>query len=67
MQQHHELMKIDEYLADAEICRAIHYLDPEVSAERTEEDTDTLAGICIALLTGLTGAITYICLYMRSV
>ena len=67
MQHPRELMKIDEHLTDAEISRAIHYLDPEVSAERTEEDTGTIVGICIALLTGLTAAITYICLYMRSV
>ena len=67
MQQRHEPMKINEHLTDAEISRAIHRLDPEASAERTEEDTGTLVGICIALLVGLTGAIAYICLYMRSV
>ena len=67
MQQPRELMRIDEHLADAEISRAIHYLDPDGCAGKTREDASTLVEISIALHTGLTGAITYICLYMRSV
>lgn len=67
MQEHRGLMEIDEHLTDAKVSRAIHYLDPEGCVERSGEDTATLAGISIALLTGLTGAITYICLCMRSI
>lgn len=67
MQQPRELMKIDEHLADAEIRRAIHYLVPDGCAGRTRDDASTPVEISIALLTGLTGAITYLCLYMRSV
>jgi hypothetical protein len=61
-----ELMPIPERMTDTEILWAIRYLDPDPCAERTSEDSGTLLGICITLLTGLTGAITYICLYIRN-
>jgi hypothetical protein len=58
MQDNRELMELNEYLTDAEITWAIRYLHPDLCAERTGEDAGTLVGICITLLTGLTGAIT---------
>lgn len=66
MQENRELMKLNEHLTDAEITWAIRYLDPDLCAERTGEDAGTLVGICITLLIGLASAITWICLYMRS-
>jgi hypothetical protein len=66
MQKNHELMEFNERLTDAEITWAIRYLDPDLCAERTRENPGTLVGICISLLTGLTSAITYICVYMRN-
>jgi hypothetical protein len=65
MQNNHEMMELNEYLKDAEIVRAIRYLDPDLCAERAEEDTGTVVGIGITLLTGLTRALTYIGLYVR--
>lgn len=59
-------MELNEHLTNAEIKRAIRYLDPDTYAERTDEDAATLVEICVTLLTGLMGAITYICLYMRN-
>jgi hypothetical protein len=41
MQDNHEMMELNEYLTDAEIVRAIRYLDPDFSTERTEEDAGT--------------------------
>ena len=66
MQEHQELMKLNEHLTDAEITWAIRYLDPDLCAERGGKDAGTLIGICITLFTALTGSITYICLYLRS-
>lgn len=66
MQDNHELMEFTERLTDAEITWAIRYLDPESCAGRVREPHGTLVGICIRLLTGLTSAITYICVYMRN-
>ena len=66
MQENRELRELNELLTDAEITRAIRYLDPDVCAERTGEDDGTLVGIWITLLTGFTEAITCICLYMRN-
>lgn len=65
MQESGEMMEINEHLTDVEIMRAVRYLDPDVCAERTRKNAGTFVGICIALLTGLMSAITYICLYMR--
>ncbi len=63
MQDNRELRELNEHLTDAEITWAIRYLHPHLGAERTGEDAGTLVGICITLLTGLTGAI---CLYIRN-
>jgi hypothetical protein len=32
------MMELTEYLADAEIMRAIRYLDPDLCAEKAEQD-----------------------------
>ena len=66
MQEKNELIPIPERMTDAEIMSAIRYLDPDPCAEGTSEDSVMLVGICITLLTGLTGAITYVCFYMRN-
>ena len=65
MQNNHEMMELNEHLTDAEIMRAIRYLDPDLCAEKAGEDTGTAVGIGITLLTALTGALTYIGLYVR--
>ena len=65
MQENRELTEFHAHLTDAETMWAIRYLDPDLCAERSGKDVGTLVGICITLLTGLTSAITYICLYMR--
>ena len=65
MQEDHEMMELNEHLTDAEIVRAIRYLDPDLCAEEAGEDTGTALGIGIALLTTLTRALTYISLYAR--
>jgi hypothetical protein len=66
MQENRELIDLNEHLTDAEICRTIRYLDPDLCAEETEEDAGMVLGICITLLTALTGALTYISLYIRA-
>jgi hypothetical protein len=65
MQENHEMMELNEHLTDAEIVRAIRYLDPDLCAEQTEQDAGTVVGIGISLLTALTGALTHISLYVR--
>ena len=65
MQDNHEMMELNERQTDAEIMWAIRYLDPDLCAEKAGEDTGTAVGIGIALLTVLTGALTYIGLYVR--
>jgi hypothetical protein len=65
MQDNHEMMELNEHLTDAEIMAAIRYLEPDLCAEKTGEDTGTIIGIGITLLTALTGALTYIGLYVR--
>lgn len=65
MQDNHEMMELNEHLTDAEIMSAIRYLEPDLCAEKAGEDTDTIIGIGITLLTALTGALTYIGLYVR--
>jgi hypothetical protein len=65
MQDNREMMKLNEHLTDAEIVRAIRYLDPDLCAKKTEEDTGTAVGIGVALLTALTVALTYVGLYVR--
>ena len=64
MHDNHEPVALSEHLTDAEIMWAIRYLDPDISAEKRGEDAGTVLGICITLLTMLTCALTYICLYM---
>ena len=65
MQDNREMMKLNEHLTDAEIVRAIRYLDPDICTEKAEEDTGTVVGIGVTLLTALTGALTYVGLYVR--
>ena len=65
MQDNHEMMELNEHLTDAEIMRAIRYLDPDLCAEKAGEDTGTAVGIGITLLTALAGALTYIGVYVR--
>jgi hypothetical protein len=65
MQENDEMMELNEHLTDAEITAAICYLDPDLCAEEAGEDTGTVAGIGISLLTALTGALTYISRYVR--
>ncbi len=50
----------------AEIMRTIRYLDPDLCGERAGEDAGTAIGICITLLVALSGALTYIGLYIRT-
>ena len=64
MQEHRELMELNEHLTDAEVTWVIRYLDPDICIERTGVDAGTLVGICVAILAGLTGAIAYICFYL---
>jgi hypothetical protein len=65
MQDNREMIELNEHLTDAEIVRAIRYLDPDLYAEKAEEDTGTAVGIGVALLAALTGALTYVALYVR--
>ena len=66
MQDNHEMMELNERLTDAEIVRAIRYLDLDLCAEKAEQDTGTVVGIGVTLLTALTGALTYVGLYVRN-
>lgn len=59
------MMELNEYLTDGEIMRAIRYLDPDLCADKAGEDTGTAVGIGITLLAALSGALTYIGLYVR--
>ena len=65
MQDDHEMMELNEHLTDAEIVRAIRYLDPDLCAEKAEEDPSTVVGIGVSLLMALAGALTYIGLYVQ--
>ena len=65
MEENRELMELNQHLTDAEITEAIRYLDPDLCGEKAGEDTGTLVGIGITLLTALTGALIYIGLYVR--
>jgi class 3 adenylate cyclase len=65
MQENREMMELNEHLTDADIMWAIRYLDSDLCAKKAAEDTGTAVGIGIALLTALTGALTYIGLYVR--
>jgi hypothetical protein len=65
MRANHKIA-ILEQKSDAEIALAIHYLDPEFNAEGTEEDDGTVLGIVMSSVTWLTGTLTYISLYMRT-
>jgi hypothetical protein len=63
MQENCEPMALNEHLTDAEITWAIHYLDPDLCAERIGKDAGTFVGICLILLIGFAA---YICLYVRT-
>jgi hypothetical protein len=65
MRANHKIA-ILEQKSDAEIALAIHYLDREFNAEGTEEDEGTVLGIVTSSVTWLTGTLTYISLYMRT-
>jgi len=65
MQEDQEMTELNERLTDAEIIRAIRYLDPDLCPEMTEEDAGTVVGIGITLLTALTSTLTSISLYLR--
>ena len=65
MQENHEMMELNEHLTDAEIVPAIRYLDPDICPEKAVEDTGPAVGIGITLLAAITGALTYIGLYVR--
>jgi hypothetical protein len=52
--------------SDAEIALAIHYLDPEFNPTENGEDDGTVLGIVIGSVAWLTGTLTYICLYVRT-
>src|ERR1700733_4214108 len=55
----------NEHLTDAEIMRAIRYLDRDVCAERTGEDAGTILGFFITFVAALIAALAYIWLYTR--
>jgi hypothetical protein len=65
MQNTDELMSFQD-MTDAEVLRVIRYLDPDFSAERTEEDAGAVLGISFTLTTVLTGVLVYIGLYVRT-
>lgn len=65
MEENHEPIELNEHLTDAEIMSAIRYLDPDLCAEGTGDDSGTVLGICITFLTALTGALTCICFSIR--
>jgi hypothetical protein len=62
MPESHERSESLECMTEPEILSAIRYLDPDLEP-RTGHDAGTVSGICITLLTTLTGVLTYICLY----
>jgi len=66
MQKHYDMMEI-KHLTDAEITKAIRYLDPDLRAAQNEESTNTVVGIGIIFLTALTDALTSISLYIRNI
>ena len=66
MQENREMIALNQNLTDAEVERAIRYLDPDLCAEQAEEDAGTVIGIGISLLTVLTGALTDISFYVRN-
>jgi hypothetical protein len=65
MQANHKI-EILEQKSDAEIALAIHYLDPEFDPKENGEDDGTVRGSVISSVTWLTGTLTYICLFMRT-
>lgn len=64
--QANDTLEILERKSDAEIAVAVHYLDPEFHPEGSGEDDGGVLGIVISSVTWLTGALTYICLYIRA-
>jgi hypothetical protein len=65
MQTNHKL-EILELTSNAEIALAIHYLDPEFNSKENGEDDGSVLGTVISSVTWLTGTLTHICLYMRT-
>jgi hypothetical protein len=65
MQANQEMMRLNKHLSDAEIMRTIRYLDPDLRVDTSREHTGTGVEICITVLVALTGALTYIGLYVR--
>jgi hypothetical protein len=65
MQDNHEMMGLNTYLTDAEVMRAIRYLDPDLCAKQVGESAGTVEGIGANLLTAFTGALSCIGLYVR--
>lgn len=60
MQKNNRLTQLNHRLSDAEIMCAIRYLDPDLCVGKPEAGAGTGVGICISLLTALTGALAYI-------
>ena len=56
MQEHHEMMELNEHLTDVEIMRAIRYLDPDLRADKAGKDTRADASISFTSVCVLTGA-----------
>jgi hypothetical protein len=52
-----------EYTTDAEVKSAIRYLDPDLDLERTGARSGPVFGICITLLTIVTGVLTFVVFY----
>ena len=65
MQTHHT-SEIVEQKSDAEIALAIHYLDPEFDPGGNGDDDGSVLGIVMSSVTWLTGTLTHICLYVRT-
>lgn len=65
MPENHEMMNLNKHKTDAEIMRAIRYLDPDLCARRAGEDTGTAGGFGCTLLTALAGALTCIGVCVR--
>jgi hypothetical protein len=65
MQTSHRIAILEQKSA-AEIALAIHYLDPEYNAEGTDEGDGTVLGIVMSSVAWLTGTLTYISLYIRT-
>jgi hypothetical protein len=63
MQERHKLMGPVDYLTNAEITSAIHYLDPDAGCKRTGNNSGV---ILWPILIVLVGALVYIWLNLRT-